>query len=533
MLRSTIFFLILLRLAVGWHFFFEGWNKLRTTWDVAFFDRWYLVRIYEITPPEGVRKFSSGPYFQEATGPLGPFIRSQAGDQDEQLLARLNVEPIPEGKDPKLIPAATRVPPALAQEIDSYTKRFLDAFKLDQSETTRAEAKAAQAKEQIVIWLTYTMPDNEAERGQQQDKMWRMVKTPSPDGKANDVPMTMSQRIVEYRAKLNEVRELWQRKNPTLGRDVEKARLIKAKGELATMRRELTDDLNKELNRTLGEGLNNVLNEKMARVTLPAPSAGKDEAAFLLPTAADGDSLPEPYNGAFDEYNALVLDSYKQLTGEQKKAAADRLNVAKAQTAQWLARKETRSLPLKYARSAYLTALAHSLSSLPGSPLNAVTGAWSYTASLRNDAVGQVAQMKTAVNSVLTPEQAKGEPPAPKLDWTSTTLGIIDTLTMYGLTIIGSCLLIGLFTRTNCVLAAGFLAMTFFLYPPFPWLPQPPNNEGSYLYVNKNVVEMLALLVLATTASGRWFGLDALLHRLFHREKPQKKPARVKAVRAA
>jgi hypothetical protein len=38
--------------------------------------------------------------------------------------------------------------------------------------------------------------------------------------------------------------------------------------------------------------------------------------------------------------------------------------------------------------------------------------------------------------------------------------------------------------------------------------------EGHYYFVNKNLIEMLALLVLATTRSGCWLGLDGLLHRL-------------------
>ncbi|HWG45804.1 MAG TPA: DoxX family protein [Gemmataceae bacterium] len=90
----------------------------------------------------------------------------------------------------------------------------------------------------------------------------------------------------------------------------------------------------------------------------------------------------------------------------------------------------------------------------------------------------------------------------------------IDLSTMYGLAILGACLVLGLFTRTACVLSAGFLLMTYLCVPPWPWLPVAPNNEGYYAFVNKNVIEMLALLVLATTASGRWFGLDALIHAI-------------------
>ncbi len=46
--------------------------------------------------------------------------------------------------------------------------------------------------------------------------------------------------------------------------------------------------------------------------------------------------------------------------------------------------------------------------------------------------------------------------------------------------------------------------------------------------VNANLIEMFALLALATTASGRWFGVDALIHwifaALFRRRKPQPAP---------
>jgi hypothetical protein len=66
--------------------------------------------------------------------------------------------------------------------------------------------------------------------------------------------------------------------------------------------------------------------------------------------------------------------------------------------------------------------------------------------------------------------------------------------------------------------------MTYLAVTAFPWLPVPPNTEGNYYYVNKNAIELLALLVLATVPSGRWLGLDALLHwfrtALFGRPRP-------------
>ena len=55
--------LVLLRLAIGWHFFIEGMDKLHTpTW-------------------------TSAGYLREATGPLAPRFRALAGDTLVQILA--------------------------------------------------------------------------------------------------------------------------------------------------------------------------------------------------------------------------------------------------------------------------------------------------------------------------------------------------------------------------------------------------------------------------------------------------------------
>jgi hypothetical protein len=61
---------------------------------------------------------------------------------------------------------------------------------------------------------------------------------------------------------------------------------------------------------------------------------------------------------------------------------------------------------------------------------------------------------------------------------------------------------------------AYLLFMFFLAMPPLPGWPESPRAEGHYLFINKNVIEMLALLTLATTRSGRWAGLDGLLQFL-------------------
>src|SRR5690349_8041637 len=69
-----VFFILALRLAIGWHFLFEGLHKIHS---------------YYIGPSETNRPFSSEPYFAAAEGPLGPVMRKQIGDVDDQLKARL------------------------------------------------------------------------------------------------------------------------------------------------------------------------------------------------------------------------------------------------------------------------------------------------------------------------------------------------------------------------------------------------------------------------------------------------------------
>jgi len=148
-------------------------------------------------------------------------------------------------------------------------------------------------------------------------------------------------------------------------------------------------------------------------------------------------------------------------------------------------------------------------------------------AGLLNDLEEYTQELRKALEKIPTPEQKrtaeeKGKLPQPELPSSGKEKQKwLDLATMYGLTVLGVCLMVGLFTRLSCLLAACFLLMTYCTYPPFPWLPSPPNNEGYYLFINKNVIEMLALLTLATTASGRWLGLDALIHwMLFGNRRP-------------
>ena len=92
-----------------------------------------------------------------------------------------------------------------------------------------------------------------------------------------------------------------------------------------------------------------------------------------------------------------------------------------------------------------------------------------------------------------------------------------DMITMWGLTLVGLCLMLGLFTRLASIGGIAFLLLFYLCNPPFIGYFYSIPTEGSYLVVNKNLVELCALVVIFTTGSGRFAGLDRILHGLFAR----------------
>jgi uncharacterized membrane protein YphA (DoxX/SURF4 family) len=330
--------LVLLRLAIGCHFFFEGLHKKHTL---------------DVGETVTSKPFTSENYFRGTHGPLSAAVRSAVGDPDDELLARLTP------------PAGGGVPEALARDWDGYFDRFAAHYGLSEKQRELARTKFEDAKKRTAEWLSAT-----EDKG---GKLSKDVTRSYPHVTTFDVKTLASECVAKYRQAVADVRDVYAKKLPTMGRDVEKKRLENDEAEVRTQRAALQGDL--------------------------------------------------------DE---------------------------------------------------------------------------------------QTAAMKKDLESVLEPAQ-KEKPALPEPSKQSDAQRYLDLATVYGLTVIGACLLAGLLTRLNCLLAAGFLLMTYLADPAFPWLPVSPKAEGNYFFVNKNLVEMFALLALATTASGRWLGLDGLLYALFAR----------------
>lgn len=110
-------------------------------------------------------------------------------------------------------------------------------------------------------------------------------------------------------------------------------------------------------------------------------------------------------------------------------------------------------------------------------------------------------------------------------------IGFVNVAIPLSLTIAGAGLLLGLFTRLSGLIAAGLLLTFYLATPPFDfgpatldWAPfrsgvehalwagkHAINTEGNYLVVNKNLIELFAVLAIMTIPPSIMWGLDAVV----------------------
>lgn len=118
-------------------------------------------------------------------------------------------------------------------------------------------------------------------------------------------------------------------------------------------------------------------------------------------------------------------------------------------------------------------------------------------------------------------------------------IGMADIMVPWSLTLAGIGLILGIFTRLSALVGIGLLIMFYLATPPWgePTIPDPfiadsqftwmyyqtmmsnatwagnqmIGAEGNYQIVNKNLIEMLALIALITTNTGKFIGFDGLI----------------------
>ena len=142
---------------------------------------------------------------------------------------------------------------------------------------------------------------------------------------------------------------------------------------------------------------------------------------------------------------------------------------------------------------------------------------WDQQQKLRSEANGWLGELdgmgddyRAALWGTLNDVQKqKGAVP---VGWTRADL--MDLAVTYSLTAIGLCLMIGFCSRLACLGGAAFLVSVLLTQPPWPTIyPPAPGVVGHALIVDKNFVEMIAMVALACLPVGRWGGLDFFVYK--------------------
>jgi thiosulfate dehydrogenase [quinone] large subunit len=98
------------------------------------------------------------------------------------------------------------------------------------------------------------------------------------------------------------------------------------------------------------------------------------------------------------------------------------------------------------------------------------------------------------------------------------SLAVSNYINVYGLTLIGLGLILGCFSRIVSIGGIVFLALYYLSHPPFIGAAYMMPSEGFYLWIDKNVIEIGALMVLIYFPTSRIIGLDRYICKLFKRK---------------
>lgn len=92
-------------------------------------------------------------------------------------------------------------------------------------------------------------------------------------------------------------------------------------------------------------------------------------------------------------------------------------------------------------------------------------------------------------------------------------LAVVDFFNVWGLICIGLGLILGMLTKVSIYGGMTLLAMYYLSHPPFVGLKYAMPMEGSYLAIDKVLIEFFALWVLLIFPTGKIIGIDRLVFK--------------------
>jgi uncharacterized membrane protein YphA (DoxX/SURF4 family) len=105
---------------------------------------------------------------------------------------------------------------------------------------------------------------------------------------------------------------------------------------------------------------------------------------------------------------------------------------------------------------------------------------------------------------------------APLFHWIAGTppvLNAVNFINVWALIFVGLALMLGAVVRAASLAGMALLLMYWLANPPITGLGLTVPAEGSYVIVDKNLVEFFGLALLAVLRAGKYFGLDKLIFR--------------------
>lgn len=92
-------------------------------------------------------------------------------------------------------------------------------------------------------------------------------------------------------------------------------------------------------------------------------------------------------------------------------------------------------------------------------------------------------------------------------------MDLVNMANTYGLIIIGLCLVLGCFVKLANIGAVVLLSLYYLSHPPLIDVSYVLRPEGSYLWVDKNLIIMCSIIVLMYFPTSQQIGLDRIILR--------------------